>query len=126
MGDSSLLILARHAGDYVAGAQFYLGGDSLYGRHWGAAGEYRHLHFELCYYAAIDYCIKRGLRRFEAGAQGEYKVRRGFEPTPTYSQHWIADPRFQAAVGDFLVREGRAMENYLVEMRGQLPFKYPG
>ncbi|MGE0371768.1 MAG: GNAT family N-acetyltransferase [Gammaproteobacteria bacterium] len=126
MGDSSLLILARHAGDYVAGALFYHGGDTLYGRHWGAAGEYRHLHFELCYYAAIDYCIGRGLRRFEAGAQGEYKVRRGFEPTPTYSLHWLADPRFQAAVGDFLVREGHAMENYLVEMRDQLPFKCPG
>lgn len=126
LGDSALLILARHAGDYVAGALFYAGGDTLYGRHWGSIGEFRQLHFELCYYAAIDYCIARGLRRFEAGAQGEYKVRRGFEPTPTHSWHWLAEPRFQAAVGDFLVREGRAMENYLREMQDQLPFKCPG
>lgn len=126
LGDNVILILARHAGDYVAGALFYVGGDTLYGRHWGCAAEFRQLHFELCYYAGIDYCIGRGLRRFEAGAQGEYKVRRGFEPTPTHSFHWLADGRFQAAVGDFLVREGRAMENYLREMQDQLPFKYPG
>lgn len=126
LGDQSLLILARHAGEYVAGALFYVGGDTLYGRHWGSAGEFHHLHFELCYYAAIDYCIARGLQHFEAGAQGEYKVRRGFEPTPTHSLHWIADARFQAAIGDFLVREGRSMENYLCEMQEQLPYKCPG
>jgi len=126
LGDSVLLILARHAGEYAAGALFYIGADALYGRHWGSTGEFRQLHFELCYYAAIDYCIARGLRRFEAGAQGEYKIRRGFEPTPTHSLHWLADTRFQAAVGEFLVREGRAMENYLHEMRDQLPFKCSG
>lgn len=126
LGDGSLLILARHGGEYVAGALFYLGGDTLYGRHWGSSGNYRQLHFELCYYAAIDYCIEHGLRRFEAGAQGEYKVRRGFEPTPTHSLHWIADAGFRAAISDFLAREERAMENYLHEMRGQLPFRRPG
>jgi predicted N-acyltransferase len=126
LGDRLLLIMARHAGDCVAGALFYTGGDALYGRHWGSTGEFRQLHFELCYYAAIDYCIARGLRRFEAGAQGEYKVRRGFEPAPTHSLHWLGDMRFQAAVGDFLVREGRAMENYLREMQNQLPFKRTG
>jgi predicted N-acyltransferase len=126
LADDSLLILARQGSEYVAGALFYVGGDTLYGRHWGSSGEFHHLHFELCYYAAIDYCIARGLRRFEAGAQGEYKVRRGFEPTPTYSLHWLADADFQAAVADFLVREGRAVENYLDEMQGHLPFKSPG
>ncbi|MBK9130855.1 MAG: N-acetyltransferase [Gammaproteobacteria bacterium] len=126
LGDSTLLILARDAGEVVAGALFFQGGDTLYGRHWGSVGGYRHLHFELCYYAAIEYCIAHGLRRFEAGAQGEYKIRRGFEPTPTHSLHWIAEPEFRAAIADFLAREGLAMENYLHEMRGQLPFKYPG
>jgi hypothetical protein len=126
LGDSTVLILARHGGDYVAGALFYAGEDTLYGRHWGSTGDFRQLHFELCYYAAIDYCIARGMRRFEAGAQGEYKVSRGLEPTPTRSQHWLADTRFQAAVGDFLVREGRAMENYLREMQDQMPYKRPG
>lgn len=126
LADGSLLILARHGGEYVAGALFYLGGDTLYGRHWGSTGEFHHLHFELCYYAAIDYCIARGLRYFEAGAQGEYKVRRGFEPTPTFSLHWLADAGFRAAVADFLVREGRAMENYRHEMQEQLPFKRHG
>lgn len=126
LGDSVVLILARHAGEYVAGALFYASGDTLYGRHWGSTGEFRQLHFELCYYAAIEYCLARGLRRFEAGAQGEYKIRRGFEPTPTHSLHWLAEPGFRAAVGDFLVREGRAMENYLREMRDQLPFKDAG
>lgn len=123
LGDRILLILARHAGEYVAGALFFIGGDTLYGRHWGGREDFRQLHFELCYYAAIEYCIAHGLRRFEAGAQGEYKVRRGFEPTPTHSFHWLADAGFRAAVGDFLVRETQAMENYRLDMQRQLPFK---
>lgn len=123
LGRQIVLIIARHAGRAVAGALFFRGLDTFYGRHWGCDGEYRHLHFELCYYRAIEYCIEQGLRRFEAGAQGEYKVRRGFEPTLTRSAHWVADPRFAAAIADFLDRERPAVASYIDGMRAHLPFR---
>lgn len=125
LGSRVLLIMARRDGRHVAGALFFRDEDALYGRHWGALGDFPHLHFELCYYQAIDYCIARGLRRFEAGAQGEYKVRRGFRPTLTRSAHWIADPRFEAAIGDFLVHEHSAVDAYVDEMQDHLPFREP-
>ncbi|MFX9065695.1 peptidogalycan biosysnthesis protein, partial [Acinetobacter baumannii] len=83
--DRVVLILARHHGDWVAGALNLLGSDTLYGRNWGCAGDYKFLHFEACYYRAIDFAIKRGLRRVEAGAQGRHKIQRGYLPTETYS-----------------------------------------
>lgn len=125
MGRRVLLILARHEGRLVAGALFFTGRDALYGRHWGADRGFPNLHFELCYYRAIEVCIERGLKRFEAGAQGEYKIRRGFRPTPTRSAHWIADPRFAAVVAEFLDGERRAVASYIDDMRSHLPYRTP-
>lgn len=123
LGDQTLLIMARLGGRPVAGALFFLGRDVLYGRHWGAEREFPNLHFELCYYRAIEYCIEHGIQRFEAGAQGEYKVRRGFRPALTRSMHWIADPRFESAIGEYLVRERGAVGEYIEEMHDRLPYR---
>jgi len=105
MPEDILLILCRRDGRYVAGALNFIGSDTLYGRNWGCIEDHPFLHFEACYYQAIDFAIARGLRRVEAGAQGGHKVARGYLPTPTYSVHWIADPRFRAAIADYLERE---------------------
>ncbi len=102
-------IVARQGGEVIAGTFNVQSGDTFYGRYWGAHRDVRHLHFAVCYYAAIDYCIAHGLRRFEPGAGGEWKHLRGFEATPTESMHFIADPRFAAAVRDFLARERAAV-----------------
>ena len=99
------LILAYEARAVVAVAITVLGGDTLYGRHWGAAAHYHSLHFETCYYQGIDYCIRQGLQRFDAGAQGEHKLARGFEPVRTQSRHWLSDRRLRAAVDRALGRE---------------------
>ena len=99
------LVLAWEGTTMVAVAITLEGGDTLYGRHWGAADHYHSLHFETCYYQGIDYCIARGLRHFDAGAQGEHKLSRGFVPTITRSMHWLAEPRLFEAVADHLERE---------------------
>lgn len=123
MGDRVVAVLARHADRYVAGALNLRGTDTLYGRHWGCTEEFHSLHFEVCYYRGIEYCIRHGLRRFEPGAQGEHKVARGFLPTPTYSAHWIGHPSFRRVIEDFLLREERMVHDYMAELRGHLPFK---
>jgi predicted N-acyltransferase len=106
MPDAILLVLAETAsGQPVAGALNLIGPDALYGRYWGCDSEYRFLHFEVCYYQAIEAAIDWRLGRVEAGAQGEHKIQRGYLPEPTYSAHWIADQRFQAAVARFLAAE---------------------
>ncbi|MFS0771963.1 GNAT family N-acetyltransferase [Sphingomonas sp. 1P08PE] len=105
LGERVLLILAERDGVPIAGALNLIGDDALYGRYWGATEEVPFLHFELCYYQAIDAAIARGLARVEAGAQGEHKLARGYVPVPTWSAHYIPDPNFRRAVGDFLVRE---------------------
>ncbi|HOB14857.1 MAG TPA: GNAT family N-acetyltransferase [Novosphingobium sp.] len=123
MGDQLLLILAYQDGRPVAGALNFIGPDALYGRYWGATIDKPFLHFELCYYQAIDAAIRLGLPRVEAGAQGGHKLARGYEPVQTWSAHWIAHPGFRSAVEDFLEREraGVAMDqNYLAE---RTPFK---
>jgi len=91
-----------------------VGGNCLYGRYWGAIEHHPCLHFEVCYYQAIDFAIAEGLDRVEAGAQGEHKLARGYMPTPTYAAHWIADPNFRRAVGDYLERE-RQHVDYAIE-----------
>jgi predicted N-acyltransferase len=121
--DSVVLILAQYHGDYVAAALSFRGGDTLYGRYWGASDDFHSLHFELCYYRGIEYCIKRGLNRFEPGAQGEHKISRGFLPTPTYSAHWLADPVFQRAVQAFLERERQQMRYHMAELSTHGPYK---
>ena len=105
MGERILLVLAFADGRPIAGALNFIGGDALYGRYWGCLVDKPFLHFELCYYQAIDAAIARGLTRVEAGAQGGHKLSRGYEPVRTWSMHWIADPGFRAAVAEFLERE---------------------
>ena len=105
MGEQILLVLAFHDDVAIAGALNFIGADTLYGRYWGALVDKPFLHFELCYYQAIDAAIARGLERVEAGAQGGHKLARGYEPVKTWSAHWIADPGFREAVADFLERE---------------------
>ena len=121
--DSVLLVIADHGRRPVAAAFCLVGSDTLYGRHWGCRETYHSLHFEACYYQGLDYCIRERLARFEPGAQGEHKVSRGFLPTPTWSTHWIADPRFRAAIENFLAMESRAMSDYCAEMLAHSPYK---
>jgi hypothetical protein len=122
--DRILLVMARQGSRYVAGALNLIGDDTLYGRNWGCLGDFPFLHFEACYYRAIDFAIARRLKRVEAGAQGEHKVQRGYLPSPTYSAHWLRDPNFAEAVADFVRRERRAIEHNMDEIETELsPFK---
>ena len=105
MADRILLILALRDGRPIAGALNLIGADTLYGRYWGCSEDVPNLHFELCYYQAIEVAVELGLKRVEAGAQGQHKIARGYEPVQTTSAHWIADPGFRSAVADFLERE---------------------
>jgi predicted N-acyltransferase len=123
MPDQVVLIMARHAGRYVGGALNLLGDDTLYGRVWGCRQEFEFLHFEACYYQAIDFAIAHGLARVEAGAQGPHKLQRGYEPVPTYSAHWIRDPGFRDAVERFLAEERREMTFELDQLRELLPYR---
>jgi uncharacterized protein len=123
MADRIMLVLAKREGRTIAGALNFIGGDALFGRYWGCAEDVPFLHFELCYYQAIDAAIRLGLARVEAGAQGEHKLARGYVPVATVSAHYIADPGFREAVSDFLVRERRAVERE-IEFLGEMgPFK---
>ena len=123
MADRILLILAERDGQVVAGALNLIGQDTLYGRYWGCAVDIPFLHFELCYYQAIDYALAHGLKRVEAGAQGEHKLARGYRPTPTYSAHFIADAGFRRAVANFLDRERMAVEQDIDFLGGMTPFR---
>ena len=116
-------MLAEDGGRLVAGALNLAGTDTLYGRNWGCIGEYPFLHFELCYYRAIDYAIGHGLRTVEAGAQGEHKIQRGYLPRPTYSAHWIANPGLRRAIGEHLSRERPAMEAEMAALMELSPFR---
>jgi predicted N-acyltransferase len=123
MPESLLLILAEQQGRPQASALCFVGSDTLYGRYWGCEAEQQFLHFETCYYQGIEYCIAKGLARFDSGAQGEHKIQRGFEPVPTWSLHWMAHPGFHAAVADFLQEERRHIEQYLQHAADYLPFR---
>ena len=123
MSARCLLIFAKRAGRYVAGALNIIGGDCLYGRYWGAIEHHPALHFEICYYQAIDYAIAHGLARVEAGAQGEHKLARGYLPVETFSAHWLADPGLKRAVERYLVEERKAVKEAVVEMATLGPFK---
>ena len=123
MPERVVLMMARHQGRYVAGALNLLGADTLYGRVWGCRREFEFLHFEACYYQAIEFAIGRGLARVEAGAQGPHKLQRGYEPVPTYSAHWIRDPGFRDAVERFLVEERREMLAEMGHLRELLPYR---
>jgi uncharacterized protein len=123
MGDSLLLFVAYRGEQPVAGALNLIGPDALYGRYWGATAEFPFLHFELCYYRAIEWAIGSGLARVEAGAQGEHKIARGYEPVVTRSAHFIPNPSFRAAVSDFLDREREAVTQEAEWLRQSLPYR---
>jgi uncharacterized protein len=123
MADRILLVLAKRGRRYIAGALNLIGSDTLYGRYWGATEDHPFLHFELCYYQAIEWAIAHGLPRVEAGAQGEHKLARGYRPTTTYSAHWIADPSFRRAVADYLERERRQVARDGETLAEFLPFR---
>ena len=110
LADRVLLILARRGGRWVAGALNLIGDEALFGRHWGCVEDIAFLHFELCYYQAIDWAIAHRLPRVEAGAQGQHKIARGYLPRPVYSAHYIADPALRGPVEDFLRRERAGVE----------------
>ena len=122
-----MLVVAEDRGELTAAALNLLGEDALYGRNWGALGDYRFLHFEACYYQAIEFAIEHGLARVEAGAQGEHKIQRGYMPVQTYSAHWIADPGLRDAVESYLARERREIDREIAGLATYGPFrKDPG
>lgn len=121
--DDILLTLASRDGQYIAGALNFIGKSTLYGRYWGCIENHPCLHFELCYYRAIDFAIKHGLKTVEAGAQGEHKLARGYLPVETYSLHWVADPGFRDAVGKYLEAERKAVEEDIEILTAYGPFK---
>jgi len=124
MPENVVLVMAQHGGKYVAGALNLLGKETIYGRNWGSYGDYKFLHFECCYYQAIEFAITRGLRRVEAGAQGSHKLQRGYLPTATYSAHWIPDPGFRRAVAQFLERERLMVERKIEGLAEYSPFRH--
>jgi predicted N-acyltransferase len=123
MADRILLVMAKRAGRWIAGAINFIGSHTLFGRHWGAIEHHPFLHFELCYYQAIDYAIAHKLPRVEAGAQGEHKIARGYMPTTTHSAHYIADPALRRAIADYLVRERAYMAAVGTELAATAPFR---
>ena len=123
LGDRVVLMLARHQGKPVAGALNLMGTQALYGRNWGCRGDWPFLHFELCYYRAIDFAIAHGLQRVEAGAQGEHKIQRGYLPSITHSAHWIAHAGLRRAVAGFLDQERPARLAEMAELATLSPFK---
>ena len=123
MPERCLLVMARRGSRYVAGALNLIGGDCLYGRYWGSTEQHPYLHFELCYYQAIDYAIAHGLARVEAGAQGEHKLARGYLPATTYSAHFIADPGFRRAVARYLEGERAAVAEDIATLTEFGPYR---
>lgn len=118
----SHVAFARRAGEIVAGALYLSSSETLYGRYWGAHEQIPGLHFELCYYQGIEYCLRAGLNRFEPGAQGEHKLARGFLPERTHSRHYLADERFREAVRSALKREAAMLDRYGEDLRAHSPF----
>ena len=123
MADRILLVMAKRAGRFIAGAINFIGSHTLFGRHWGAVEHHPFLHFELCYYQAIDYAIAHKLARVEAGAQGEHKIARGYMPNTTHSAHYIADPALRRAIADYLARERAYMAAVGAELAATAPFR---
>jgi uncharacterized protein len=123
MGDAVLLIVGEEDGRLVCGALNFIGGDTIFGRNWGTIANYPMLHFEVCYYRAIDFAIEHQLKWVEAGAQGPHKIQRGYMPKRMYSSHWIADDGFRSAVAEFLDRERTAISANIEVQAGLGPFK---
>ncbi|WP_300528581.1 GNAT family N-acetyltransferase [Maricaulis sp.] len=123
MADKVLLVMAKAEGRYIAAALNFIGSDALYGRYWGKLDDHPFLHFELCYHQAVDAAIARGLKRVEAGAQGEHKLARGYRPMPVYSAHFIAHEGLRGAVDDYLARERPAVQRDIALLDEESPFK---
>ena len=123
MRDKILLVMAKRKGRYIAGAINFIGSEALFGRHWGCTEQHAFLHFEVCYYQAMQFAIERKLGRVEAGAGGEHKVTRGYMPTTTYSAHYIADPRLRRAIDDFLKHERVHVQAEIAEYAEAAPFR---
>ena len=123
MRDNILLVMAKRNGRYIAGAINFIGSDTLFGRHWGCIEHHPFLHFELCYYQAMQFAIERKLARVEAGAGGSHKVTRGYMPATTYSAHYIADPRLRRAIDDFLSHERKHVAAEIEEYAEAAPFR---
>jgi uncharacterized protein len=126
MSDQILLVLAKRDGRTIAGALNFIGANTLYGRYWGALEEHACLHFEVCYYQAIDFAIQHKLARVEAGAQGAHKLARGYLPVQTYSAHWIRDPALRRGVADYLKRERLAVAHEIALLGEESPYRRPG
>lgn len=118
-----MMVVAKKDSKIIAAALNLKDSETLYGRYWGCDEEYAYLHFETCYYQGIEYCIEKGLRRFDPGVQGEHKIQRGFLPVFTYSCHWILDPRFREAISSFLKREDEQINAYQQHALQLAPFK---
>ncbi len=121
--DDIALVLAERGGEYIAGALNFIGRDALFGRYWGCTEDHPCLHFELCYYQAIDFAIDHGLARVEAGAQGEHKLARGYMPAVTHSLHWVADEGFRDAIGQYLEAERQAVDHDIEVLTAYGPFR---
>ena len=125
MPEALVVFLALHEDTPIAGALCLRGGDTLYGRYWGSTRPLPGLHFETCYYQGIEYCLREGLTRFEPGAQGEHKLARGFLPTLVHSRHWIADPDFARALGDWCAEESASVRRHAEALGRHGPFRNP-
>jgi predicted N-acyltransferase len=123
MRERILLVMARREGRTIAGAINFIGSGTLFGRHWGALEQHPFLHFEVCYYQAMDYAIAHKLARVEAGAQGEHKLARGYAPATTHSAHYIADPGLRRAIADYLKRERAYVDAAGKELAAYTPFR---
>lgn len=126
MADDIVLVMARRNGQYIAGAINFMGSDTLFGRHWGCVEHHPFLHFEVCYHQAIDHAIEHGLRRVEAGAQGEHKLARGYMPVTTHSAHWIPHAGFRSAVDDYLKHERHEVARFSEVLKDHGPFRKTG
>ena len=123
MTEHLMMVVARKGGAVVAASLFLFDKDTLYGRYWGALQDISCLHFEACFYQGIEFCIERGLQKFDPGTQGVHKLMRGFEPVKTDSYHWVKDVRFRAAIADFLLHEKHGTDSYQEEAEAYLPFR---
>ncbi len=121
--EQTLVILAKSGSEYVAGSFLMDDKHTLYGRHWGCSEHHPYLHFELCYYQPIEYCIQKSICSLDAGVQGEHKLARGFEPVIANSFHWIENKHFRTAIGEYLIHEKEEMDNYIKALKAHLPYK---
>ena len=123
MPEQIQIVLARFQGEPIATAICFRDNTTLYGRYWGSLADFHSLHFEVCYYQGIEYCIREQLSTFEPGTQGEHKIARGFTPTATWSNHWLRDADFSDAVRQFLRREEAHVDAYMAELAEHVPYR---